>query len=165
MAGFIERIKKMDFTASVEKVGSGNTNAEKARLAADLGGRFSVNGGKELAGETASHELLHALADKGKEGSFFIYKNPFGYPVGAGYRPEGNRTEEEQMRIVLAVSDLECLSKSDLKKAVRLIRDNPDNEELVKIHYEALGRALQRRIKRKCYEEYGLQCSPKITFK
>jgi len=139
MTNFIERIRKVNITTSFDYVGSGTTNAEKARVAARLGREVAKRVDVNTAGNYASEELLHSLADKNKEGHFLIRRNPFGYPIGASYGidSDGDRTPEELMEIMLGGADYDFISESDVRRAIGLIKSNPENSKLADMFKDA----------------------------
>jgi hypothetical protein len=80
------------------------TNAEKARAAADLGKAAKQKGWSHKdAGDTAVHELKHALADKRKPGTLKLGKDEFS--EYGQYIPVGRRSPEEIIDIARAPGD------------------------------------------------------------
>lgn len=144
MANFIVRIKKVKITTNIKYVGSGTTNAEKARVAARLGREVAKSRSVKSAGDLASEELLHSLADANNEGHFLIRRNPFGYPVGASYGTNGDRTPEESMEIILGGVDYDYISESDVRHALELMEDNPENSIIQSMFMDAYERSVER---------------------
>lgn len=72
---------------------------------------------KHDAARLAIHEMQHALADKG-EGSMHVFAKELEegriQAVNASYRPKGDRTDEEFIRIISAPDELSLSDKAQL---------------------------------------------------